>query len=899
MKPKFTTLGVLALLAGALSTPAMAQTSENGGNYTLQLLHASDLEGGLNAIGRAGFFAAVVDALEDTYPNTIKLSAGDNYIPSPFFNAASDPAFRTVLRNVNEELFGIPQNSTDIREAAGRADVTIMNILGLDASALGNHEFDAGTSVVQELLGRLYQSTTSLSQVRWFGTQFPYLSANLNFANEPLLAPLYTSAVLPNTAFQTNPGNFPANSPKIAPSTLIERGGELIGVVGATTQIVGQISSPGAVFDVTGGQNNMPALAAVLQPVINDLIAAGANKIILVSHLQQVAFEIALAPLLSGVDIIVAGGSDAIFANPGNILAPGDEATNPYPLVLNNADGDPVLLMSTDGEYSYVGRLVVEFDENGVVVLESLDPAINGPYIANLEMVNNLWNNSPDAFAPGSKYDLVTRITDAILAIVVSKDGLICGKSDVYLDGRRSQVRTQETNLGNISADANLFVAKQFDPSVQVSIKNGGGIRAAIGFVVENQPGQFSFLPPQANPISGKQEKEVSQLDIENSLRFNNLLSVLTLTAQGLRQIMEHGFAASAPGATPGQFPQVGGMRVSFDPTLPANSRIRNMVLVDEQGLPTDSIVKDGVLLGDPNRAIRVVTLNFLANGGDAYPFPALGTNRTDLNATNLNTGNFTFAAPGSEQDAMAEYLFTNFSETPYAEAETDTDQDTRIQILTDRNDEVYFFCIEGVFPAPTNPRVVQSSANNFVVLRWNPAPGSKKCTVTGGVVGGPQLTQTVFEENGQAPNRLRVPKSLLSLGQLHSFNVTCSCSLDPEVNSNPSATVFAIPLGQQPTIQIAPEDADAYIGVTIAETGMLVYPNPSNGNGVQVSLSTPTAEAGTVEVYDMAGRRVWSRNTPAHSSQLLTIEQQLATGVYNVVYTTATQRMSQVVMVK
>jgi hypothetical protein len=48
-----------------------------------------------------------------------------------------------------------------------------------------------------------------------------------------------------------------------------------------------------------------------------------------------------------------------------------------------------------------------------------------------------------------------------------------------------------------------------------------------------------------------------------------------------------------------------------------------------------------------------------------------------------------------------------------------------------------------------------------------------------------------------------------------------------------------------------------------------------------------------------MAGRRVWSRNTPAHSSQLLTIEQQLATGVYNVVYTTATQRMSQVVMVK
>ena len=41
----------------------------------------------------------------------------------------------------------------------------------------------------------------------------------------------------------------------------------------------------------------------------------------------------------------------------------------------------------------------------------------------------------------------------------------IClGKTGVYLAGDRGDVRTQETNLGNLTADANLWYARQFDP---------------------------------------------------------------------------------------------------------------------------------------------------------------------------------------------------------------------------------------------------------------------------------------------------------------------------------------------------------------------------------------------------------------------------------------------------
>ena len=58
--------------------------------FTLQLLHANDLEGGVDALENAPNFAAIVDALDDAYENTAIISSGDNYIPGPFFSTAAD-----------------------------------------------------------------------------------------------------------------------------------------------------------------------------------------------------------------------------------------------------------------------------------------------------------------------------------------------------------------------------------------------------------------------------------------------------------------------------------------------------------------------------------------------------------------------------------------------------------------------------------------------------------------------------------------------------------------------------------------------------------------------------------------------------------------------------------------
>ena len=676
------------LTEGEEDTPKdFPQGSDGDEMFTLQLLHGSDLEGGVDAIDNAPNFAAIVDKLEDSYEATVRISAGDNYIPGPFFNAAADGSLRPVLQNVYQELLDEP-GLTNLRETAGRVDISIMNVMGFDASALGNHELDAGPDALADIIGTDIRGET-LGDVRWLGARFPYLSANLDFSAEESLTDLYTDALLPSTAFISSPDNLAeaADAPKIAPATFIETGGERIGVVGATTQVLASITSEGDITVVGPNENDMPALAEILQPQINRLRNQGINKIIVVSHLQQIALEQQLVGLLSGVDIVIAGGSDVLLAQDDDVLFPGEMFVDTYPLITQNADGETAAIVGTPGEYTYVGRLIAEFDGRGVLVASSLDNPENGAYAALPTVVDQLWEDE-DAFAEGTKAELVSRLTEAVREVVATQDGNIFGRTAVYLEGRREQVRTEETNLGNLTADANLATARQVDPDVQVSIKNGGGIRAAIGEIIDLGGGEAELAPPQANPVTGKEEGEVSQLDIVNALRFNNGLTLLTLSTADLKQVLEHAVSATEPGATPGQFPQVGGVKFSFDTTAEEGNCIQFVALTDEESDATDTLVVDGEIVGDAERMIRIVTLNFLADGGDNYPFPDLGENRVDLTEATLPEGEATFASTGSEQGALAEYLAANFAETPFDREETSPANDMRIINLNATDEE-------------------------------------------------------------------------------------------------------------------------------------------------------------------------------------------------------------------
>src|SRR5690606_18293190 len=117
-----------------------------------------------------------------------------------------------------------------------------------------------------------------------------------------------------------------------------------------------------------GEINDMDLLAAQLQPVIDDLISQGVNKIVLVSHLQQIGLEELLATKLVGVDVIISGGSNTRLGDADDeaVAFPGHSAEfeGEYPIVTAGADGKTTLIVNTDSEFTYLGRLVVDFDEN-------------------------------------------------------------------------------------------------------------------------------------------------------------------------------------------------------------------------------------------------------------------------------------------------------------------------------------------------------------------------------------------------------------------------------------------------------------------------------------------------------------------------------------------------------
>ncbi len=655
-------------------------------NFTLQLLHMSDGEAGLLAGDTAPIMGALIDRFDDQYANTLILAGGDNFIPGPFLNAGTDPSLNGVVGAT----------------APGRPDIAILNAFGVEASAIGNHEFDLGSTVLRDAF------TPSGA---WVGSRFPYLSANLDFTADSALAP------------RTTGGGQEASSiaGRIAPSAIITEGGERIGIVAATTQLLERISSPNGTevegFPTAGqpGDNeevdDLGLLAAQLQPVIDGLIAQGVNKVVLSAHLQNIENEKALAGLLRGVDIILAAGSNIRLGDADDVPVafPGHEANfaDTYPIVTAGADGAPTLIVNTDGEYTYLGRLVVEFDGNGVIDVSMLDDyqSINGAYASTQQTLERVYGTDIDqAFAEGSIGDQVRDIIQAVDAVIAAKDGNIYGFTDVYLEGERAFVRTQETNFGNLSADANSHAARPAlgDDVLLVSLKNGGGIRAQIG-AIDDDTGDK--IPPTANPDAGKPAGAVSQLDVENALRFDNKLMVFDTTPQGLLNILNWGAGLSLNN---GGFPQIGGVRFSFDPDLPGNdgatpgSRVRDVALIDDDGNVIAALVDDGVVLPDAPARISVVTLNFTANGGDGYPVKANAENFRFL----LNDGSLSmpvdealdFTAPAvvpvsalGEQQAFADFMreVHGTPETAYDEADTPTAGDTRIQNLNFREDTV------------------------------------------------------------------------------------------------------------------------------------------------------------------------------------------------------------------
>jgi Ca2+-binding RTX toxin-like protein len=140
--------------------------------YQLQLLHLSDGEAGLLAPTTAPLLAALFDRFEDQVANSITIAGGDTYIPGPFLAGGTDPSLSPVLNAVAGTTF-----AAGALAPIAAVDTAIHNIIGVEVSGIGNHEWDLGSNVYQASI----TPGTSNTNPGWVGANYVSLTANLNF----------------------------------------------------------------------------------------------------------------------------------------------------------------------------------------------------------------------------------------------------------------------------------------------------------------------------------------------------------------------------------------------------------------------------------------------------------------------------------------------------------------------------------------------------------------------------------------------------------------------------------------------------------------------------------------------------------------------------------------------
>lgn len=314
-------------------------------------------------------------------------------------------------------------------------------------------------------------------------------------------------------------------------SVIIEKGYAKLGIFG--------LSTPETVFqtnpnNVTGLSFTDPVQAAKEQ--VAALEAEDCTLIIALTHIgldeSSDVTSKEIAEQVDGIDVIIDGHSHS---------------------VLEEGQWVNDTLIASTGEYiESIGCVVIDPEgraEAGLLTEEDLN-----------------------------EYAVNEKVDQLIAEITASQDELlnvVVGQTGVELVGAREMVRTSETNLGNLAADAFRSAA-----GADVALTNGGGIRDSI----------------PAGDITKKQLVTV--------FPFGNYVVTMNVTGEQLTAMLENG-VSRYPDAD-GRFPQVSGMTFKFDPDQAAGARVFD---VQVNGEPVDM-----------EKTYLLATNDYIAIGGDEYP---------------------------------------------------------------------------------------------------------------------------------------------------------------------------------------------------------------------------------------------------------------------------------------
>lgn len=295
-----------------------------------------------------------------------------------------------------------------------------------------------------------------------------------------------------------------------------------------------------------------------LKADVQALTDQGVTKIIAIPHTGFVKDQ-QIAAAVPGIDAVVGGHSHTLFGKDGAA----------YPTMVG---GVPVV--SAYAYSKYLGHLVLTFDDAGNLKSVGGEPILLDASV------------TPDAA-------VAARVAELAKPLQKIRDKVVA-ESSTEIDGARDHCRKMECAMGNLVTEAMLDRVK--GQGIRIAITNGGGLRASI----------------DAGPVT--------MGEVLTVLPFQNTLSTFEAKGATILAALENGVSAVEEGE--GRFPQVAGLKFSFDPAKPAGARV--------------SAVQVATALGwaplEPTATYGVVTNNFLRGGGDGYRmFAADGMNAYDF----------------------------------------------------------------------------------------------------------------------------------------------------------------------------------------------------------------------------------------------------------------------------
>ncbi|WP_020409744.1 bifunctional UDP-sugar hydrolase/5'-nucleotidase UshA [Hahella ganghwensis] len=416
---------------------------------------------------------------------------------------------------------GVPES--DLQDA--EPDFKGMRHLGYDAMAVGNHEFDNPLDIIRQ-------------QQEWAG--FPFLAANI---------------------YDSNTGER-----LFEPYKVFDLDGLKVAVIGLITEDTKKLGNPEFMGDI---EFSLPSVeAAVLVPELkkkSDIVIAATHM----GHYDNAAYgvnapgDVSLARRVSGIDIIVGGHSqDPVCMSAENLSNMAYQAGDPC--LPDSQNG--TLIMQAHEWGKYVGRADLEYQDGELTLLSyQLIPVNLKKKVKNAEGKSERVLVAEAIPEDAGMLDFLQPFQDQ------GQDELNIpiGNVDDRLEGDRSVVRFQPTNLGHLIATAQMEKVK-----ADLAVMNSGGIRDSI------EAGEITY-------------KEVLMVQ-----PFSNTVASVDLTGKELMEYLS--IVASKPVDT-GAFAQFAGVALE---------------IVD--GKLTNALVGNKPI--DSDHVYRLAVNSYIAAGGDGYP---------------------------------------------------------------------------------------------------------------------------------------------------------------------------------------------------------------------------------------------------------------------------------------